>query len=298
MTRRFRGESVHKVDQKGRVSVPAAFRRVLEEGDPDWTEGLAPNLVLIYGMPSGNCIEGYTVDGANRLDDKVARLPTFSRERRALERLLSTKSVYAQVDENGRIVLPQRLREEFGLETEAYFAGMGAALPDLVARGLPRRHGRASTTGAPASPRTRIPSRSSTRWTARTDHDDGPGRAAPPRPARAAPRAPSPRCRASGSTAPSAPAATPAASSRPARPGSSASTATPRPSSAPPPGPATAPPARPPRRHLRHASTASPPRPAIPRSTASSSTSASPRCSSTRPRAASPSRRTARSTCG
>ena len=126
MTRRFRGESVHKVDQKGRVSVPAAFRRVLEEGDPDWTEGLAPNLVLIYGMPSGNCIEGYTVDGANRLDDKVARLPTFSRERRALERLLSTKSVYAQVDENGRIVLPQRLREEFGLETEAFFAGMGA----------------------------------------------------------------------------------------------------------------------------------------------------------------------------
>ena len=35
--RRFRGESVHKVDAKGRVSIPAAFRRVLEDGDPDWT---------------------------------------------------------------------------------------------------------------------------------------------------------------------------------------------------------------------------------------------------------------------
>ena len=125
MARRFRGESVHKVDQKGRVSVPAAFRRVLEEGDPDWTEGLAPNLVLIYGMPSGHCVEGYTVEGANRLDDKVARLPTFSKARRALERLLNTQSVYAQVDENGRIVLPQRLREMFGLDEEALFAGMG-----------------------------------------------------------------------------------------------------------------------------------------------------------------------------
>ena len=125
MMRRFRGESVHKVDQKGRVSVPAPFRRVLEEGDPDWTEGLNPNLVLIYGMPSGNCLEGYTIEGAAKLDEKVSRLGTFSKQRRALERLLNTQSVYAQVDENGRIVLPQRLREMFGLETEAYFAGMG-----------------------------------------------------------------------------------------------------------------------------------------------------------------------------
>ena len=125
MIRRFRGESVHKVDQKGRVSVPAPFRRVLEEGDPDWTEGLAPNLVLIYGMPSGHCLEGYTIEGAARLDDKVSRLGSFSRERRALERLLNTQSIYAQVDENGRIVLPQRLREMFGLGTEALFAGMG-----------------------------------------------------------------------------------------------------------------------------------------------------------------------------
>lgn len=125
MTRRFRGESVHKVDQKGRVSVPAPFRRALEEGDPDWTDGLAPNLVLIYGMPGGNCIEGYTIEGAAKLDEKVSRLPTYSKQRRLLERLLNTQSVYAQVDENGRIVLPQRLREMFGLETEAYFAGMG-----------------------------------------------------------------------------------------------------------------------------------------------------------------------------
>jgi MraZ protein len=122
--RRFRGESVHKVDQKGRVSVPAPFRRVLEEGDPDWGAGQNPTLVLIYGMPSG-CLEGFTVEGATKLDEKVSRLPSFSPQRKALECLFGVQSIYAQVDENGRMVLPQKLRERFNLTDEALFAGMG-----------------------------------------------------------------------------------------------------------------------------------------------------------------------------
>jgi MraZ protein len=125
VSRPFRGESVHKVDQKGRVSVPAQFRRALEEGDPDWAPGQNPTFVLIYGIPGSDCLEGYTVEGANRLNDKVARMPSFSQARKLLERLLNTQSVQAQVDENGRIVLSQRLRDKFGLDAEAYFAGMG-----------------------------------------------------------------------------------------------------------------------------------------------------------------------------
>lgn len=125
MKRRFKGESVHKVDAKGRVSVPAPFRRVLEEGDPDWAPGQNPNLVLIYGGPSGRCLEGYTIEAVAALDDKISRMPTFSRNRKALERWLNTKSVYAQMDETGRVVLPQKLRELMGIEAEAFFAGMG-----------------------------------------------------------------------------------------------------------------------------------------------------------------------------
>ena len=47
--RRFRGEAENKVDAKGRISIPAPFRRILEEGDPDWSSGLNPNLVIVYG---------------------------------------------------------------------------------------------------------------------------------------------------------------------------------------------------------------------------------------------------------
>jgi MraZ protein len=111
------------VDQKGRVSVPATFRRVLEEGDPDWAPGGNPSFVLIYGL-SGSCLDGHTVAGANALDERVSRVPD-RKQRQALERIFNSQSVYAQVDENGRIVLPQRLRDKFGLDEEALFAGMG-----------------------------------------------------------------------------------------------------------------------------------------------------------------------------
>jgi len=124
VARRFRGESVNKVDQKGRVSIPAPFRRVLEEGDPEWAPGLNPNLVIVYGRKQ-TCLECFSIRGMEEIDNLIAKLPRFSRKREALERAVHTKSVYAQVDENGRTVLPQRLREMIGIGDEAFFAGMG-----------------------------------------------------------------------------------------------------------------------------------------------------------------------------
>ncbi len=125
MGRRFRGESIHKVDGKGRVSIPAAFRRVLEEGDPDWTPGSSPNLVLVYGRKGRKCLEGYSMRSMEEVDDMVSALPRYSREREILERMLNTQSIYSQVDENGRMVLPAKLRDMIGVEGEATFAGMG-----------------------------------------------------------------------------------------------------------------------------------------------------------------------------
>ena len=125
MARRFRGESVHKVDGKGRVSIPAPFRRVLEEGDPDWTSGSNPNLVLVYGRKGRNCLEGYSMKSMEEVDDMISALPMYSPDREVLERRINTQSIYAQVDENGRMVLPAKLREMVKISGEAVFAGMG-----------------------------------------------------------------------------------------------------------------------------------------------------------------------------
>nr|WP_254899202.1 division/cell wall cluster transcriptional repressor MraZ [Thalassococcus arenae] len=119
---RFRGESRNKVDGKGRVSIPASFRRVLEAGDPDWTEGLNPNLVIVYGDHRRKYLECYTIHEMEAVEDRISQLPRGSQRRRLLERLFSTQSVTTSVDETGRIVLPAKLRDKIGITTEAYFA--------------------------------------------------------------------------------------------------------------------------------------------------------------------------------
>ncbi|MHA3913796.1 division/cell wall cluster transcriptional repressor MraZ [Halovulum sp. GXIMD14793] len=142
MARRFRSESVHKVDSKGRVSIPAAFRRVLEEGDPDFVSGGQATLILMYGRKAGVCLEGYSVTGIEKIDDMIDDLPPFSPEREALERMLNSQSIQTQVDESGRIVLPAKLRDMIGVKGEAMFAGMGDKFqiwePDAYAEDMAR----------------------------------------------------------------------------------------------------------------------------------------------------------------
>lgn len=125
MARRFRGESDHKVDTKGRVSIPASFRRVIQDGDPDYTDGLAPRLIIVYGGKTRNYLEGFTIEAMDEVDEKIAKHPRGSAQRKAMERLYSAQSLETEVDNTGRIVLPAKLREKLGLDGMARFVASG-----------------------------------------------------------------------------------------------------------------------------------------------------------------------------
>ncbi|KGB83425.1 MAG: division/cell wall cluster transcriptional repressor MraZ [Pseudomonadota bacterium] len=125
MARRFRGEYTFKVDAKGRVSIPALFRRVLEAGDPSWTEGLRPELVIVYGDHRRKFLEVYTIEAIEEVSDQIEQMQRGSPERRMLERLINGQSHPTEVDGDGRLVLPQKLREKIGLEGEAFFIASG-----------------------------------------------------------------------------------------------------------------------------------------------------------------------------
>ena len=125
MGQRFRGEGLHKVDSKGRVSIPALFRRVVESCDPNWTEGLPPELIIVYGDERRKFIECYTIEAIEEVDSKIDRLPRGSLERKTLERFFHGQSIPTSIDETGRLVLSSRLRERFRIEKEAYFIAAG-----------------------------------------------------------------------------------------------------------------------------------------------------------------------------
>ena len=125
MARRFRGESYHKVDSKGRVSIPALFRRVLERSDPNYTEGLNPELVIVYGDHRRNYLECYTISAIEEVDAKIDALPRGSMERRMLQRLFHGQSFPTIVDDTGRLVLPVKLRRKIDLDAEAFFIAAG-----------------------------------------------------------------------------------------------------------------------------------------------------------------------------
>jgi MraZ protein len=125
VVRRFRGESQHKVDAKGRVSIPALFRRVLEAGDPNWTDGLNPELVIVYGDHRRKFLECYTMEAIDEVDAKIAALPRGGMERKMLERMFHGQSYPTSVDETGRIVLPAKLRAKIEIEDEAFFIAAG-----------------------------------------------------------------------------------------------------------------------------------------------------------------------------
>ncbi|MDO5613016.1 MAG: cell division/cell wall cluster transcriptional repressor MraZ [Paracoccus sp. (in: a-proteobacteria)] len=129
MARKFRGTETVKVDGKGRMSVPARLRRVFDAGDPQFAANTAgrTQIVAVYGPDDWNWIELYTIEAIDEIDDQIDRLVRGSPERRWLETLMNGQSTDLEIDKEGRLVLPQKLREKLGLteNTETIFESRG-----------------------------------------------------------------------------------------------------------------------------------------------------------------------------
>lgn len=128
MARRFRGSEEVKVDAKGRVSIPAKFRRVFESSDPDWVTGKRPQLIIVYGVRDWNYLQLFTIEAMDEIDEQISDLDRGSPERNILQNIYQGHAEEAEIDGDGRLVLPQKLRERIGLSDSAFFISAGDSL--------------------------------------------------------------------------------------------------------------------------------------------------------------------------
>ena len=125
MARRFRGSEEVKVDAKGRVSIPAKFRRVFEASDPDFEPGKRAQLVIVFGTRDWKYLQLFTINAIDEIDEQIAGLDRGSPRRNYLEHIYHGHSEEAEIDGGGRLVLPQKLRDKIGLTDAAVFISGG-----------------------------------------------------------------------------------------------------------------------------------------------------------------------------
>ena len=121
----FTGTSRHKVDGKGRVSIPAQFRRVLEAADPNWQEGLAPTVFLTHGPPEQEHLDCFSAAAMEEILQGMNALPLGSERRELLEYYFSSNTIKTATDDTGRLVLSAALRKQIGVTGEAVFVARG-----------------------------------------------------------------------------------------------------------------------------------------------------------------------------
>ncbi len=107
----FLGEYVHTIDDKGRITIPAKFRGELAAGLVV-TRGFDLNLMVFTQQEFGN------------LGTKLAERPMGDESVRAFRRRLFSGAVDLSPDRQGRIILPQYLRDFAGIDNEVVIAGM------------------------------------------------------------------------------------------------------------------------------------------------------------------------------
>ena len=94
----FMGEYNHTVDTKGRLIIPSKFREVL--GD---------KFVITKGMDG--CLLVYDYAECSNFEEKLKALPINKKDNRMLVRHFLAGAAEVEVDKQGRILIPVKLRE-------------------------------------------------------------------------------------------------------------------------------------------------------------------------------------------
>lgn len=106
----FMGEFNHSIDSKGRIIIPSKFR-----------EDLGDEFVITLGLDG--CLFAYPSNEWQIFVSKLQTLPG-TKEARQLQRYFMACASACELDKQGRILIPARLRENAALDKDIVFVGV------------------------------------------------------------------------------------------------------------------------------------------------------------------------------
>ena len=105
------GEYKHTIDEKGRMAIPAKFRSTLESG-----------AIITRGFD--HCLFIFSESEWQKVVQKLVSLPFAQSGSRAFSRLMLSGASDVKLDVQGRVLVPEPLREYAGLSKQAVVIGM------------------------------------------------------------------------------------------------------------------------------------------------------------------------------
>jgi MraZ protein len=106
------GEYEHTIDDKNRLTLPAKFRQAFDEG-----------LVLTRGIE--RCLSAYPRDNwTETVESRLRELDPLSREGRLMHRYFFSGAAEAELDKQGRVMVPSSLGDYAGLGKEVVVVGI------------------------------------------------------------------------------------------------------------------------------------------------------------------------------
>lgn len=105
----------HKIDKKGRVFIPSAFR-----------EELGESFIICRGIFGKCCLCIYSSDEWQKLVEKIGTLPASKAS--SVKRFLYDGAFNVEFDTQGRILVPPALREYAKFDGEVHIIGMDTNL--------------------------------------------------------------------------------------------------------------------------------------------------------------------------
>jgi MraZ protein len=106
----FKGQFEHTVDDRGRLAVPARYRSDFERGG-------------VMTIAGDGCAELYTPEGFDRMSAYVAAMPRTTADGRDARRDFYGRAFDVELDKQGRILIPARVRQDMGLEGAVTIVG-------------------------------------------------------------------------------------------------------------------------------------------------------------------------------